>query len=119
MKKKTLKILITILTVTMMVLIFANTCLAATDALVPSSITPATTGADQEIQTFGGKLLGILTTVGIVASVIVLAILGIKYMMGSAEEKADYKKSFIPYIVGAIILFAAPTIANIIYNFAK
>jgi len=46
-------------------------------------------------------------------------VLGIKYMMGSAEEKAEYKKTMIPYIIGAILLFAATTIANAIYTFAN
>ena len=40
-------------------------------------------------------------------------------MMGSAEEKAEYKKTMIPYVVGAILLFAATTIANAVYNFAN
>ena len=39
-------------------------------------------------------------------------------MMGSAEEKAEYKKSMLPYLIGALILFAASTIANVVYQFA-
>ena len=46
-------------------------------------------------------------------------VLGIKYMMGSAEEKAEYKKTMIPYVVGAILIFAATTIANAVFNFAS
>ena len=53
-----------------------------------------------------------------VLSVIVLIILGLKYMMGSVEEKAEYKKSFMPYIIGAALVFAASTIAGIVYNIA-
>ena len=51
--------------------------------------------------------------VGFLISVGVLMVLGIKYMMGSAEEKAEYKKTFIPYIIGAIILFAAVSIVSL------
>ena len=40
-------------------------------------------------------------------------------MMGSAEEKAEYKKTMIPYVVGAILIFAAATIANAVFNFAS
>jgi hypothetical protein len=39
-------------------------------------------------------------------------------MMGSAEEKADYKKSMIPYLVGAVLVFAASTIAGVVYDMA-
>ena len=63
--------------------------------------------------------MGILQTVGIVVAVVVLMVLGIKYMMGSAEEKAEYKKTMIPYVVGAILIFGATTIANMVYQFAN
>ena len=39
-------------------------------------------------------------------------------MMGSASEKAEYKKTMIPYIVGAVLIFAASTLANMAYQFA-
>ena len=64
----------------------------------------------------GNKILGIIQVVGIILSVGCLMVLGIKYMMGSAEEKAEYKKTFIPYLVGALLLFAASALANTIYK---
>ena len=63
-----------------------------------------------------GKVLGFLQWVGAALAVIMLIAIGIQYMVGSAEQKAEYKKTMVPYIVGAILIFAAPTIANIIYN---
>ena len=38
-------------------------------------------------------------------------------MMGSAEEKAEYKKTLLPYVIGAALVFAASTIATVVYNF--
>ena len=38
-------------------------------------------------------------------------------MMGSAEEKAEYKKTMMPYIVGAALIFAASALAQVIYQF--
>lgn len=70
-----------------------------------------------EITTAGNAIIGILQTVGIVLSVVVLIIIGIKYMMGSAEEKAEYKKTMIPYIVGAALIFTASVFANVIFQF--
>ena len=67
----------------------------------------------------GGTIVNVLSTVGTVIAVAGIMILGIKYMMGSAEEKAEYKKTMIPYIIGAVLLFAATTIANAIYTFAS
>ena len=73
-------------------------------------------GQDQ-IQTLGGGLVGILQTVGIVLSVIVLIVLGIKYMMASPEQKSDYKATLVPYVVGAGLIFAASLVANVVYQF--
>ena len=69
------------------------------------------------IKNVGSQVVGILQTVGIVLSVVVLIVLGIKYMMGSTEEKSEYKKTFIPYIVGAALIFAASVFATAIYDF--
>lgn len=80
------------------------------------SITNSTN--DTALITMGGKVLGIINTIGVVASVIVLMILGIKYMVGSVEEKAEYKKSMLAYVIGAVMVFGITTIANIIYTIA-
>lgn len=82
------------------------------------SINP-TAPTDKTYQNVGNKVIGIIQVIGIIISVACLMILGIKYMMGSAEEKAEYKKTFIPYIVGAILLFAASALANSIYKLAS
>ena len=71
------------------------------------------------IQNIGGNVVTIVQVVGIVIAIVILLVIGIKYMIGSAEEKAEYKKTMIPYIVGAAFCFLAPTIANIVYNFFK
>lgn len=116
MSKKTIKI-VSVLLMALMAISILSTSVFAFD---PSSIKATTDAtADTEITTIAGKILGLLQTIGIAASVIIIAILGIKYLTGSAEEKADYKKSFVPYIIGAVLIFAAPTIANIIYKLVK
>lgn len=66
-----------------------------------------------------GQVLGIVNTVGVVVSVIVLMVIGIKYMMGSIEEKAEYKKAMTGYVIGAILLFGITSIANILYNIGR
>ena len=87
-------------------------------AAYPAGLKPNTSNTTQ-IDTVGQKIMGILQTLGIVVAVIVLMVLGIKYMMGSAEEKAEYKKTMIPYVVGAILIFGATTIANMVFQFAS
>ena len=40
-------------------------------------------------------------------------------MLGSAEEKADYKKSLIPYIIGAAMVFLGSWLPQLIYDLTK
>ena len=63
--------------------------------------------------------MGLIRNISVVASVIILMILGVKFMLGSVEEKAEYKKSFMPLIIGIILVVSATTIATFIFNMAK
>ena len=40
-------------------------------------------------------------------------------MVGSAEERAQYKKTFLPYLVGAVLIFGAANLAQIVYTWAN
>lgn len=68
----------------------------------PDDIDDATAN---KIETAASKVLTAITNVGIVISILIIAILGIKYMLGSLEEKAEFKNDMIPYLVGAALLF--------------
>lgn len=65
-----------------------------------------------DMTTVAGNIVNIITWVGIIVAIIVLLVLGIKYMMGSAAEKAEYKKTMIPYLVGAVLIFGASAIVQ-------
>lgn len=86
-------------------------------AFTIKNISGDVTGAS-EIKSKGNKIIQIVSTVGSILSVIVIIILGIKYMLGSIEEKASYKQTLVPFIIGAAFIFAASSIASIFYNIA-
>ena len=76
------------------------------------------TNAATSLEKFGGTIIAYITNAAMIIAVVMVAVLGIKYMMGSAEEKAEYKKSFVPLLVGAILVFGAATVAKIIVGLA-
>ena len=41
-------------------------------------------------------------------------VIGVKYILGSVEEKADYKKAMIPFLIGTVLITATSTIVRII-----
>ena len=49
-------------------------------------------GTSTKLKTKAESILGVIQTVGTIISVIVLMIIGIKYMLGSVEERSEYKK---------------------------
>lgn len=67
-----------------------------------------------EIVNIANPIIGTLKVIGIVVAVITLAVLGIKYMTGSVSEKAEYKKTMIPYLIGAILVVAITQILGVI-----
>ena len=114
-KTKLNKILITVLCFAIVVSLSATVLASTTIGSI--TITPDQSGNGAASATkIGNKIIGILQVVGILVSVVVLMILGIKYMMGSAEENAEYKNTFIPFIIGALLVFAASSLAKVIYE---
>ena len=115
MKTKTLKIFALIVTLSVVLLMSTSVVYGLTPGNLEANADAAGT---TQVTSFGQNIMGVVQVAGVVIAVIVLMVLGIKYMMGSAEEKAEYKKTMIPYLVGAILIFAASTIANVVYQFA-
>ena len=50
---------------------------------------------------------GLLFPLGIAVTVIVGGVLGIKFMLASAEDKAKVKESLVPYVVGCVVIYGA------------
>lgn len=121
--KKTSKILASILMLVMVLTVFTATSVSASTKVdsegVISTITGGGTVDTSKVEGFGANVVDIITTIGIIVAVVVLLVLGIKYMMGSASEKAEYKKTMIPYLIGAIIIFGASAIAKAVVAMAN
>ncbi len=113
MSVKKIQKIVAVLMTTIMLISMINVISLAT---TPSGITAGnvTTTA---IDNAGKQVVGVLQAVGVILSVVMLTVIGIKYLMGSAEEKADYKKSLMPYVVGAALVFTASIFAQAIYEF--
>ena len=114
--KKLFKILNVALILMVLAMVVASFVCPAFATLTPTDIKAEDPQGDS-IQTIGQRVIGILRTVGVVLSVVVLIVIGIKYMMGSPEEKSEYKSSMLPYIIGAALIFAASIFAQTVYDF--
>lgn len=52
-------------------------------------------------------IYNILLSIGIVLTVIIGGILGVKFMIASADDKAKIKEAMIPYVLGCIVIYGA------------
>lgn len=114
--KKTVKIISTLLLTVMLVASIAGVAMAANVNGVLSGLTGNSSVQINDLTNVGNNIVTIIQVVGIVIAVIVLLVIGIKYMIGSASEKAEYKKTMIPYIVGALLIFAGTSLVRVIYS---
>lgn len=112
---KTLKI-ITILAI--IIFLFTPICLAGG---TPTTIDPNEWKPDDlemqdydEVVDVAVIIIAVIRYVGVAVSIIVLLIIGIKYMTGTVQEKAEYKKTMIPYLIGVFIFFALSQILPLI-----
>lgn len=112
---KTLKI-ITILAI--IIFLFTPICLAGG---TPTTIDPNEWKPDDlemqdydEVVDVAVVIIAVIRYVGVAVSIIVLLIIGIKYMTGTVQEKAEYKKTMIPYLIGVFIFFALSQILPVI-----
>lgn len=120
--RKSVKVLLILLISIFIISIMQNLVFA-------SSTTEAITamgnmkGADIEDGT--GKLgnvinavIGLIQVAGTGISMIMVTMLGIKYILAAPSDKADVKKQIAPLVVGAIILFAAVNLVSIVATIA-
>ena len=115
--KKSVKIISMLLIVTMIVTI-SSTCFATTHTIDKVTFTEQTAADTTTLATKAAKLVATLRNIAAIIAVVIVAILGIKYMLGSVEEKAEYKKSFMPLIIGVVVVVLAFQIASMIFGLA-
>lgn len=122
MSKKVVKILL-ILTISVFGISFSTASLGTqgtTDAILAMQNL-----AGAEVEDASGKMGNILNSViaiiqvaGTGISMIMVTLLGIKYILASPSDKADVKKQIAPMVIGAVILFASVNLVGIIADVA-
>jgi len=117
---KSIKLISVLLIAVILVMTLSNIVYASNATAILTDLDNKTNLATADpggvIKEKAGRLLSVVQYIGIIGGAIVLAILGVKYMLGSVEEKAEYKKSFIPLIVGAIVVMGAVSVAKFLFN---
>ncbi|MBO5348861.1 MAG: hypothetical protein J6A89_03465 [Clostridia bacterium] len=93
-----------------------NPVIIRTDEIDVSSFNPANYGSldSESIIKYTNHISSTLTVLAVVMGVIALMIIGLKFIMGSPNKKADYKKHLMPIVVGIAIVVTVTTIVTIL-----
>lgn len=112
--KKIIKKFIMLLIVLSLSLVFANNCVYA--EINPSTYTPQGSIDRTTVTNYGNKLSGVFILIGIIVAVVALMILGLKFILASTTEKAEYKKYLLPIVIGIFIIASITGIVTLLAN---
>lgn len=122
-KRKFLRFLIIILTV-LNLLILNNGSVYALSGIVGGAQNFINDGvrdsgptiSDGDLQDMSDILYNALLVIATIIAIIVGLVIAIQFMTGSVAEKAEVKKTLIPYIAGCIVIFGAFGIWKIVVD---
>lgn len=77
------------------------------------------TTLNSKAQSIVGAIIAVTRIIAVGVAIVMLLTIAMKYMMAAPGDRADIKKHAVVYVVGAIVLFAASGILQIIQSFAK
>ena len=117
MNRKLLVKVIEVALLTVLCCIIISTTAQASSFLKPPK--PQESSLTTSATDIGGQILSIVQVIGASVAIIILVVLGIKYMSASPNDRAEIKKHAVVYVVGAVVLFASSALVGIIRGFAK
>lgn len=121
MKKTTINRILKITTILVIAMMLVSTLSAvfATGAAGVLKDLKGNTGAATAVTHTANNIIGIVQVICYAAAVIMLVLVGVKFITASPEGKAEIKKSAIQYVIGAIIVFAAGALLGVISNLSN
>ena len=69
-------------------------------------------GSGSSWATIEGNVYTTVTTIANTFAIIGIVLMGVKYMITSAEQKADVKKQLLPMVIGLIIVYSSVNVVN-------
>lgn len=121
MNKKIVKILTTTIAFFMLLFIINNFALAVDSKFVTEQFDGMTRTSEKGIDMITDIIGMVLSAVRIIATgvaIIMITVLGIKYMSAAPSEKANIKNQLITFTIGAVIVVATTSLLDIIKGFA-
>lgn len=88
-------------------------------AMQDTSNASSVASGDSNTKNVINSIIGILQFVGSGISIIVITLMGVKYILAAPGEKAEVKKMAIPIVIGCVLLFGAVNLVGAIEEFTE
>ena len=118
------KVSIILLCITLIIIAFSNLSVfggsSNFDVSKFESVDRASAGAAAtSVSSMSGSILAIVRVAAVGIGLIMLTVLGMKYLLAAPGDRAEIKGSAIRYVLGALIMFGAAGIFSIIESFTR
>lgn len=117
MNKKSKKILISILLIVLLLFCFSQTIFADWEPNFKKLSNGTVNKAGGMAINVLGSIINAAQVIGMGIAIIVLVIIGIQYVTSSPSGKAEIKNKATNYIIGAVLIFSAAAILQIVKLF--
>lgn len=120
MNRKVIKVVSVLLMIVMVATMLSTSVFATWDDVDINQFNDLKdeSGTDQTFRQVVAAIITLVQVVGMGVAIIMLIVMAIKYISAAPSEKAELKKGITIYVVGAIVLFAASGILQVIKNFS-
>lgn len=116
--KKVSIILISLLLIFMMIQCTVSEATSVYEKITSMADDDSTSSAVTSVKDVAGAIITVAKVICAGVAIIMITVIAMKYMLAAPSEKADIKKHAVVYVVGAVVMFAATAILQIIQNFA-
>lgn len=77
------------------------------DDFLAAGSSPTTVIDETKLQSTSGTIYKWLMTIAICVAVIIGAVIGVQFIVGSVEGKAKIQEALVPYIIGCVVVFGS------------
>lgn len=113
-------ILLKVLFITLVFILLISAFYKVSADFIPGNYEPdkLERGDAEEVFNIGEKIYGAAKNIATIVAILTIAVIGLKYMFGSIEQKAEYKTTLVPWFIGAILVVVITRLLGIIEELA-
>lgn len=105
-----------VLRVILILIIFTIILSCQVFAMQASDLAPKYPASSGNFLQVGKLVMGWIRNITAVSLVVLLAFIGLRFMFGSLEQRAEYKKALMPLLIGSLVVLSATTITSMVWN---